>query len=82
MIEIQHGCQKDKTRGVWYYTTVTSPSGQPDDVKYETTPFVVPDGLKPEIGDFIESGVLVKRTKPKVNSDWSKWKDKDLYGNP
>lgn len=80
MIEIQHGCIP--TNEGWTYVEVNSPSGRIDDVKYAHYTFVTTGTDRPEIGDFIAEGVLVKRRVPKVNSDWSKWKDKDLYGNP
>ena len=81
MIEIQHGCQH-YGGGAYIYSTITSPSGQPGDVKISSYDFTADNGEKPEVGDFIVNMKLVKRTEPKVNSDWSKWKDKDLYGHP
>lgn len=46
--------------------------------------FLVPEGQKPEIGDFIEGGVLIKREGLQINPDTSKWKRllRRLYGNP
>lgn len=86
MIEIQHGCIKDLTQKNTYiyvdaklhaylrsYEEILKVDSQDN-----TYIFHVEDGQKPEIGDFIEHGKLVKRTKPKVNNDWSRWKDKDL----
>lgn len=81
MIEIESGCVL-RNDGLWTYSTITSPSGDPADVKIMHYVFTAPNGERPNIGDFINNGSLVKRDKPKVNSDWSRWKDKDLYGNP
>lgn len=81
MIKIEHGCISIGPNQ-WKYITVTSPSGRTEDVKFTEYPFVSVGDDLPVIGDFIQSGVLVKKTAPQVNSDWSKWKDKDLYGNP
>lgn len=81
MIEIQHGCIALGNK-MWKYVTVTSPSGNPDDVTITEYPFASLGDDIPVIGDFIVGTTLVKRDKPKVNSDWSKWKDKDLYGKP
>ena len=81
MIEIESGCVL-RQDGLWEYTTLTSPSGQPDDVVITHYVFAAEAGERPKVGDFINNGRLVKRDKPKVNSDWSRWKDKDLYGNP
>lgn len=74
MIEIEHGCIHLGDR-MWKYVTVTSPSGDPGDVKITEYPFATVEDVIPEIGDFIVGTALVKRTTPKVNSDWSKWKD-------
>lgn len=82
MIEIEHGCNFDGLTGKWSYVTITSPTGWTSDVKMTTYEFTVNEGERPDIGDSIDGGKLIKRTTPKVNSDWSRWKDKDLYGNP
>lgn len=81
MIEIQHGCLS-YGGGKYVYSTITSPSGNPNDVKINSYDFTAENNEKPEVGDFIVNMKLVKRTTPKVNSDWSRWKDKDLYGAP
>lgn len=86
MIEIQHGVVKDPTVVNKYYYVDSSILGYIENYQtlllvenHDTVyPFTTKDGEKPEIGDFIDGGVLVKRTQPKVNNDWSKWKDKDL----
>lgn len=90
MIEIQHGCVVDNTKENTYLYTVTKTEAIMKDyqsilrVDFDivTLEFTVEPGETPKIGDFIEAGRLVKRTKPKVNNDWRMWKDKDLYGNP
>lgn len=83
MIEIQSGCVRSRTEdNTWLYSTVSSGKKGNEDVVFETITFVAENGDKPEIGDFIQGGKLVKCTVHKVNPDWSKWKDKDLYGNP
>lgn len=45
--------------------------------------FLVPEGLTPEIGDFIDNGILVKREGLQINSDTSRWRDKwrKIWGN-
>jgi len=86
MIEIEHGCIKDLTqKNTYCYVDVNIYAhlkNYEDILKVVDSDhmyiFHVEDGQKPEIGDFIEHGKLVKRTKPKVNNDWSKWKDKEL----
>ncbi len=35
--------------------------------------FLVPEGQRAEIGDFIENGVLLKREGLQINPDVSKW---------
>lgn len=83
MIEIQNGCIPSQLiPNGWSYTNMELGKDFRNDVKFITINFIALEGQKPEIGDFIENGLLIKRTKPKVNDDWSKWKDKDLYGNP
>lgn len=86
MIEIEHGCIQDPRQANTYYYVDSKLHAYVKDfqsllwVEDHSTvhTFHVEDGQHPEIGDFIEHGKLVKRTKPKVNNDWSKWKDKDL----
>lgn len=86
MIEIQHGCTNvPNTENTYRYDEVIVEAYQPDyqgnlSVKSVENSyiFVAPNGLEPEIGDFIVNGVLVKRTVPKVNNDWRMWKDKEL----
>lgn len=34
---------------------------------------VFPSSLQPKIGDDLVNGVLVVRTTPKINADYSKW---------
>lgn len=83
MIEIQNGCVRHPTRNnTWIYTNMSLGADRRDDVVIEEIIFVAEPTERPAIGDFIDAGVLVKRTTPKVNPDWRKWKDKDLYGNP
>lgn len=89
MIKIEHGCTYDKNTGKYTYTVsynrgTRSDYEKPLEITHKITDhvFVSVDGGKPEIGDFIVDGVLLKKDKPQVNSDWSKWRDKDLYGNP
>ena len=45
--------------------------------------FLVPEGETPEIGDFIDNGVLKKREGLQINPDTSKWrrKWKEIWGN-
>lgn len=83
-IEIQHGCIQSPTDlNSWLYVEVKVKVGaQHNESERFSYPFRSTGEDKPEIGDFIDGGMLVKRTTPKVNSDWSRWKDKDLYGNP
>lgn len=81
MIEIQHGCAQ-RSDGLWVYAEIKSPTGDPSDVKLTNYVFYTPEGVIPEVGSFIDNGQYVKRTEPKVNSDWSRWQDKDLYGPP
>lgn len=86
MIEIQHGCERVlNTENTYTYVDVSVYAHTEDyqdiiDVESKETVylFIAPNGTVPEIGDFIENGVLIKRTTWKVNNDWSKWKDKDL----
>lgn len=87
MIEIQHGCVRSANDLREYtYTEVSVKGFQKDyqsllevvDTSKSYTFYVMDDLGAPNIGDFIEGGHLVRRTKPKVNNDWSKWKDKDL----
>lgn len=39
------------------------------DEEYYVVTFVVPEGLSPEIGDFVEGGVLIKREGIQVTND-------------
>lgn len=83
MIEIQNGCVRIRnTENGWMYQFMQVGEDRRDQVEFVQITFVAAEGEKPEIGDFIEGGKLVKRTEPKVNPDWRKWKDKDLYGAP
>ena len=81
MIEIENGCFK-RPGGYWEYCYTTVGQDTLHEVKFHAVMFQTDEGEVPEIGDFIEGGILIKRTKPKVNPDWRKWKDKDLTGNP
>lgn len=83
MIEIQNGCTPSNTvPNTWEYTVMEVGKDRRDQVNIITHTFVAQEGKVPVIGDFIDGGKLVKRTEPKVNADWSRWKNKDLYGNP
>lgn len=83
MIEIESGCVKVHAKeNTWSYSTVEQGKEGNTHVVMNTYVFISNEGERPVVGDFIEAGKLVKRTKPKVNADWSRWKDKDLYGNP
>lgn len=90
MIKIEHGCQNHpQFDNAYIYTVSTNKAYRGDyqePLKVElgsvTYSFVTDNGEKPEIGDFISGGKLVKRQEIQVNSDWRMWKDKDLYGNP
>lgn len=83
MIEIQNGCTRHPNKAnTWIYTNMLLGPDRRDQVKMEEYEFTAQEDERPEIGDFIQNGSLVKRTTPKVNSDWSRWKDKDLYGEP
>ena len=80
-IEIENGCflQND---GSWQYTYTTVGEDTINQVVFKSVTFQSAPGEVPVIGDFIEGGMLVKRTEPKVNADWSRWRDRDLWGNP
>ena len=87
MIEIQHGCTQNVIGSNQYvYTEIKIKAHNEDyqsimEVESNTTHYVfyvVDDQGPPKVGDFIDNGTLVRRTKPKVNNDWSRWKDKDL----
>lgn len=81
MIEIEHGCYKvPNTENTYIYIVHSVGADRLLGVVETQYAFVAADGTKPDIGDFISNGLLVKRTEPKVNSDWSRWKDKDLTG--
>ena len=84
MIEINHGCTKVRgTDSTYQYVVKTVGEDGLLDSNYEVYVFEVLDELgDPRIGDFISGTQLIRRTEPKVNPDWRKWKDKDLYGNP
>lgn len=84
MIEIEHGCTKVMgTEGTYRYTVKKVGSDKLLDSETESYVFEVVDTMgDPRIGDFIKGTQLVRRTELKVNPDWRKWKDKDLYGNP
>lgn len=79
VIKIESGCYqiKGEPETNWMYSYTDSEG-------IHNIPFLVPPGETPEIGDFIENGVLVKKEGPQVNPDTSKWKDKmwKFYGNP
>lgn len=85
-IEIEHGCIRDpNSTNLYYYVEPHTKAYIKDyqsllEVIDERTThiFVAMNGAKPAIGDFISGGTLIKRTEPKVNNDWSRWKDKDL----
>lgn len=81
-IEIEHGCTETPDGRYEYTTHLVEPLDTVGKSIYKTYPFTSVDGKPPKIGDFIVEGLLVRRTKPKVNADWRMWKDKDLYGNP
>lgn len=84
MIEIDDGCTKvPRTDATYQYVKQVVGKDGLLDSEFEVYVFEVLDELgPPRIGDFIVGTALVRRTVPKVNNDWSKWKDKDLYGNP
>lgn len=61
-----------KLKGVsnsWLYTYTTV-----EGIHKEV--FIVPEGVTPEIGDFIVDGVLQKRVEPQVNPDATRWLQK------
>lgn len=69
-IKIEAGCVQIKgEENTWLYTYTTV-----EGIHKEL--FLVPDGFKPEIGDFIENGVLKKRDGPQINPDATKWLQK------
>lgn len=82
LVEIQNGCTRVHGQAnTWLYSNMLVGEDRRDDVIFENIIFTSLPDERPVIGDFISAGKLVKRTEPKVNPDWSKWKDKDLYGN-
>lgn len=67
LVRIQSGCKQIQgTPNSWLYT-YTDVEG------IHNVVFLVPEGAKPEIGDTIEGGVLVKLTDHLINPDVSKW---------
>ncbi len=86
MIKIEHGVYTHPTIPNRYiYASVQVQAYLKDyqsllEVKDETEAieFTANPGEKPEIGDFISGGRLVKREGYQVNGDWSRWKGKDL----
>lgn len=90
MIKIEHGWTRVPGKeNTFHYTTSHTDALLQDyqsiiKIEFDVTTleFTVPEGEQPEIGDFINNGVLVKRQGNQVNPDWRMWKDKDLYGNP
>lgn len=74
-IKIESGTYKiDSSSWVYNYTDVEG---------IHSIVFLVPEGKKPEIGDFIEDGVWKKRQGWQINPDVSRWKDKwhRFWGN-
>lgn len=70
MIKIEGGCYQLKGEpNSWVYAYTTTEG-------LHKIIFLVPEDQKPEIGDFIDNGILIKRQGLQINPDTSRWRKK------